>query len=51
MCYGMVDNFISTIRNNGFKKTTTQKNDGCNHTSINAPDPIKTLQLSMLGQE
>jgi hypothetical protein len=23
----------------------------CNHTSTNAPDPIRTPQLSMLGQE
>ena len=25
--------------------------NGCDHTSTNAPDPIKTLQLSMLGRE
>ncbi|KAL0730600.1 hypothetical protein Bca4012_026693 [Brassica carinata] len=24
---------------------------GCNHTSTNAPDPIRTLQLSVLGRE
>ena len=25
--------------------------DGCDHTSTNAPDPIRTPQLSVLGQE
>ncbi|GLT90527.1 hypothetical protein SLE2022_084540 [Rubroshorea leprosula] len=25
--------------------------DGCDHTSTNAPDPIRTLQLSVLGRE
>ena len=33
------------IRN---KRTTT---DGCDHTSTNAPDPIRTPQLSVLGRE
>ncbi|KAH0729774.1 hypothetical protein KY289_000962 [Solanum tuberosum] len=26
-------------------------NDGCDHTSTNAPDPIRTPKLSVLGQE
>ena len=25
--------------------------NGCDHTRINAPDPIRTLQLSVLGRE
>ena len=25
--------------------------NGCDHTSTNAPDPIKTTQLSVLGRE
>ncbi|KAF8095150.1 hypothetical protein N665_0339s0020 [Sinapis alba] len=25
--------------------------NGCDHTSTNAPDPIRTLQLSLLGRE
>ncbi|GKV33216.1 hypothetical protein SLEP1_g41748 [Rubroshorea leprosula] len=25
--------------------------DGCDHTSTNAPDPIRTPQLSVLGRE
>ena len=27
------------------------KPDGCDHTSTNAPDPIRTPQLSVLGRE
>ncbi|KAH0729777.1 hypothetical protein KY289_000965 [Solanum tuberosum] len=26
-------------------------NDGCDHTSTNAPDPIRTRKLSVLGRE
>ncbi|KAH0725114.1 hypothetical protein KY284_000979 [Solanum tuberosum] len=26
-------------------------NDGCDHTSTNAPDPIRTPKLSVLGRE
>ena len=25
--------------------------DGCDHTSTNAPDPIRTPKLSVLGRE
>ncbi|KAF8047446.1 hypothetical protein N665_3024s0001 [Sinapis alba] len=25
--------------------------NGCDHTSTNAPDPIRTLQLSVIGRE
>ena len=41
----------SAIRNDGFKGTAIQEPDGCDHTSTNAPDPIRTLQLSVLGRE
>ena len=36
------DNRIVAIRNGGFKRTATQEHDGCDHTSTNAPDPIRT---------
>ena len=39
----------AAIRNYGFKATATQEHDGCDHTCTNAPDPIRTLQLSVLG--
>ena len=45
------DNRIVAIRISGFKRTATQEHDGCDHTSTNAPDPIQTPQLSVLGQE
>ena len=34
-------------------KFTHERNtiDGCDHTSTNAPDPIRTPQLSVLGRE
>ena len=35
----------------GFKRTGTEEHDGCDHTSTNAPDPIRTPQLSVLGRE
>ena len=44
------DNRIVAIRNGGFKRTATQEHDGCDHTSTNAPDPIRTSQLSVLGE-
>ena len=34
-----------------FKERATQEHDGCDHTSTNAPDPIRTPQLSVLGRE
>ena len=39
---GMGDNMAAAIRKDGFKGTVTQEHDGCDHTSTNAPDPIKT---------
>ena len=49
--HGTGDNRIVAIRNGGFKRTATQEHDGCDHTSTNAPDPIRTPQLSVLGRE
>ena len=40
MVHGAGDKMIAAIRNDGFKGTTTQKLDRCDHTSTNAPDPI-----------
>ena len=51
MGHGTGDNRIVGIRNGGFKRTATQEHDGCDHTSTNAPDPIRTSQLSVLGRE
>ena len=51
MVHGAGDNMNATIRNDGFKGTATQEHDRCNHTSTNAPDPIRTPQLSVLGRE
>ena len=51
MVHGAGDNMTAAMRNDGFKGTATQENDGCNHTSTNAPDPIRTSQLSVLGRE
>ena len=51
MGHGMGNNWIVAIKNGGFKRTTTQEHDGCDHTSTNAPDPIRTPQLSVLGRE
>ena len=45
------DNMTAAIRNDGFKGTATQEHDGCDHTSTNASDPIRTPQLSVLGRE
>ena len=49
--HGTGDNRIVAIRKGSFKRTVTQENDGCDHTSTNAPDPIRTPQLSVLGRE
>ena len=51
MVHGSGDNMTAVIRMDGFKGTATQKHDGCDHTSTNAPDPIRTPQLSVLGRE
>ena len=51
MVHAAGDNMTAAIRNDGFKGTTTQKQDGCDHTSTNAPDPIRTPQLSVLERE
>ena len=45
------DNLIAAIRDDGFKRTATQEHVVCDHTSINASDPIRTPQLSVLGRE
>ena len=49
--HGTGDNQIVALRNGGFKRTATQEHDGCNHTSTNAPDPIRTPQLSVFERE
>ena len=51
MVNGAGDNMITAIRNDGFEGTATQEHDGCDHTSTNAPDPIRTPQLRVLGRE
>ena len=48
--HGTGDNMTAAIRNDGFKGTATQEHDGCDHTSTNAPDPIKTPHC-VLGRE
>jgi len=35
----------------GHKRNKCGKYFGCDHTSTNAPDPIRTPQLSVLGRE
>ena len=51
MVHGTGDNMTPTITNDGFKGTATLEQDGCDHTSTNAPDPIRTSQLGLLGRE
>ena len=51
MVQGAEDNMTAAIRNDGFKRTATQEHDGCDYTSTNAPDPIRTSQLSVFGRE
>ena len=51
MVYGTGDNRTAAIRNDGFKGTATKEHDGCDHTSTNASDPIRTPQLSALWRE
>ena len=33
------------------KSKVKSQSDGCDHTGTKTPDPIRTSQLSMLGQE
>ena len=49
--HGTGDNMTSAIRNDGFKGTATQEHNGCDHTSTNAPNPIRTPQLRIFGRE
>ena len=51
MVHGAGDNMTAAIRNDGFKGTATQEHDGCDHSTTNAPDLIRTPQLSVLGLE
>ena len=51
MVHGAGDNMTAAIGNDGFKRTSTQEHDGCDHTSTNALDPIRTPQVSVLGRE
>ena len=39
------------LRRIGHKRNERGKYFGCDHTSTNAPDPIRTPQLSVLGRE
>ena len=48
---GTEDNRIVVLRNCGLKRTATQEHDGCDRISTNAPDPIRTPQLSVHGRE
>ena len=45
------DNMTAAIRNDRFKGIATQEHDGCDHTSSNAQDPVRTPQLSVLRRE
>ena len=49
--HGAGDNMTAAIGNDGFKRTATQEHDGCDHTSTNAPNPIRTPQLRVLERE
>ena len=51
MVHGAGDTMTAAIRNDGFKGTVTQELNGCDHTSSNTSDPIRTPQLSVLGRE
>ena len=42
MVHGTGDYMTIAIRSNEFKWTATQEHDVCEHTSTNAPDPIRT---------
>ena len=49
--HGAGDNMTAVTRNDGFQGTATQEHDRYEYTSTNAPDPIRTPQLSVLGRE
>ena len=49
--HGTGDNMTAAIRNDGFKGTAKLEHDGCDHTSTNAPDPLRTPYLSVLERE
>ena len=49
--HGAGDNMTAAIRNDGLKGTLTQDHGGFDNTSTNAPDPIITPQLSVLGRQ
>ena len=51
MVHGAGDNMTAAISNDGFKGTATQEHDGCDRTSTNEPDPIRTPQLIVLSRE
>ena len=51
MVPGAGDKMTAAIRNDGFKRTAIEEHDGCDHTSTNAPDPIRTPQVSVLWRE
>ena len=34
MAHGAGDNMTAAIRNDGFKETTTEENDGCDHPTL-----------------
>lgn len=42
---------IVVVEMEGVKSIEAQEPDGCDHTSTNAPDLIRTPQLSVLSQE
>ncbi|KAF7834415.1 protein NRT1/ PTR FAMILY 6.1 [Senna tora] len=43
--------FFSYPRTGWHKGNVHARHDGCDHTSTNAPDPIRTPKLSVLGRE
>ena len=49
--HGAGDNMTADINNDGFTGTATQEHDGCDHTSTNAPDPIRSPQSIVLRRE
>ena len=49
--HGAGDNMTAAIKNDGFKGKLTQEHDGCDYTRTNAPDPIRTPQVSVPGRE
>ena len=51
MVHGTEDNMTAAITNDGIKGTATQEQDGCDQTTTNAPDPIRTPKLSVLGRK